>query len=148
MRWVRLSWKHTFNQNRWYLSSGQKCDFWTRNLPISFFPMPWFLIVFWGSSFLFAHRKIASYFHLRLWVYINQKLKLGMQDMSLGKDWAFLCSFVSSVSWQPASLPRVVARKELITEVSRKQQLNSCWQLSFHHLCTIWETVDFNPVFN
>lgn len=57
---------------------------------VFFLLMPCFLIVGEGSSLMFSHRKIiggsTGYFHLRLRVYINQKLMLGMQNESLEKS--------------------------------------------------------------
>lgn len=93
----RLSLKHSFSQSPGHVSSGQKYNVWTRNLPIFFLLMPCFLIAFCGGSLLFSHRKVTwcstGYFQLRMWLYINQKLKLRMQTLSLEKhDWAFRCS--------------------------------------------------------
>lgn len=125
-----------------------------RNTVVFFLLMAWFLIVFWGRSLMFSHRKTTGgspgYFHRRLWVYANQKRKLGMQNWSFEKsDWAFQCSLMPFVSWRHPPFPQNGGHERTnyssFKETAIKKFLA---QLDFCCLCTIWETVDSNPVFN
>lgn len=124
-----------------------------RNMMALFFLMAWFLIVFWGGSLMFSYRTIGGspgYFHLRLWVYASQKWKLGMWNLSLEKsDWAFQLSLMFFVSQCHPPFPQNGGHERTnyssFKETAIKKFLA---QLDFCRLCTIWETVDSNSVFN
>lgn len=87
----------SFSQNHWYVSSGWKHDGFLSSCGL----VSWF----WKCSLVFSHKKTTrgspSDFHLRLWFYLNQKWKLGMQNWSLeksGRD--FQHSLMPFVPWQ------------------------------------------------